>query len=150
MEFPIFGSLFQVDIVSDCESDYYEDFVPDLENIENDRNNDCNDDSNSVDMLSFVIDQLKQEGSSLDADLSELHGVKLKLPNVPLPQADLSELQGIKLPEVPQIAREADMDMDIIQKLLDADQDIDDGKIINSFGFFSKDRIVILAFIKII
>ena len=79
-------------------------------------------------MLSFVIDQLKQEGSSLDADLSELHGVKLKLPNVPLPQADLSELQGIKLPEVPQIAREADMDMDIIQKLLDADQDIDDGK----------------------
>ena len=84
-------------------------------------------------MLSFVIDQLKQEGSSLDADLSELHGVKLKLPNVPLPQADLSELQGIKLPEVPQIAREADMDMDIIQKLLDADQDIDDGKI---FGLF--------------
>ena len=79
-------------------------------------------------MLSFVIDQLKQEGSSLDADLSELHGVKLRLPNVPLPQADLSELQGVKLPEVPQIAREADMDMDIIQKLLDADQDIDDGK----------------------
>ena len=131
MEFSIFGFLFQVDIVSDCESDYYEDFVPDLENIENDRNNVCNDDdSNSVDMLSFVIDQLKQEGSSLDADLSELHGVKLKLPNVPLPQADLTELQGVKLPEVPQIVREADMDMDIIQKLLDADQDIDEGKIL--------------------
>ena len=128
MEFSIFGFLFQVDIVSDCESDYYEDFVPDLENIENDRNNVCNDDdSNSVDMLSFVIDQLKQEGSSLDADLSELHGVKLKLPNMPLPP---SELQGVKLPGVPQIVREADMDMDIIQKLLDADQDIDDGKIL--------------------
>ena len=124
----IFGSLFQVDIVSDCESDFYEDFVPDLDNIEND----CNDESNSVDMLSFVIDQLKQEGSSLDADLSELHGVKLKLPNVPQTarEADLSELQGVKLPEVPQIAREADMDMDIIQKLLDADQDIDEGKIL--------------------
>ena len=82
-------------------------------------------------MLSFVIDQLKQEGSSLDADLSELHGVKLKLPNVPQTarEADLSELHGVKLPEVPQIAREADMDMDIIQKLLDADQDIDEGKI---------------------
>ena len=78
-------------------------------------------------MLSFVIDQLKQEGSSLDADLSELHGVKLKLPNMPLPP---SELQGVKLPEVPQIVREADMDMDIIQKLLDADQDIDEGKIL--------------------
>ena len=104
-------------------------------------------------MLSFVIDQLKQEGSSLDADLSELNGVKLKLPNVPqtakevdlselhgvklklpkVPQtakeADLSEFPGVKLPEVPQIAREADMDMDIIQKLLDADQDIDEGKL---------------------
>jgi hypothetical protein len=82
----------QVDIVSDCESDFYEDFVPDLDNIEND------DESNSVDMLSFVIDQLKQEGSSLDADLSELHGVKLKLPNVPQTarEADLSELQGVK------------------------------------------------------
>merc|ERR1719362_1700045 len=42
---------------------------------------------------------------------------------MPLPP---SELQGVKLPEVPQIVREADMDMDIIQKLLDADQDIDD------------------------
>ena len=125
--------IVQVDIVSDCESDYYEDFVPDLDNIENDRNNDCNDEeSNSVDMLSFVIDQLKQEGSSLDADLSELHGVKLKLPNVPQTarEADLSELHGVKLPEVPQIAREADMDMDIIRKLLDADQDIDEGKIL--------------------
>ena len=87
-------------------------------------------------MLSFVIDQLKQEGSSLDADLSELHGVKLKLPkNVPQTarEADLSELQGVKLPEVPQIVREADMDMDIIQKLLDADQDIDEGKILLFF-----------------
>ena len=65
-------------------------------------------DENSVDMLSYVIDQLKQQGSSLDADLSQLHAAKL--------------------PEVPQITREADMDMDIIQKLLDTDQDINDGK----------------------
>ena len=71
----------------------------------------------------------------LDADLSELHGVKLKLPNLPQTarEADLSELHGVKLPEVPQIGREADMDMDIIQKLLDADQDIDDGKILLFF-----------------
>ena len=78
-------------------------------------------------MLSFVIDQLKQEGSSLDADLSELHGIKLPKDLLRSSVPSISK-EVLGLPEVPQITREADMDMDIIQKLLDADQDIDDGK----------------------
>ena len=72
-------------------------------------------DGKSIDMLSYVIDQLKQDGGcTLDpASLSDI------------PEIGLSD---VKLPEIPQIAREANIEMDIIQKILESDQDIEDGK----------------------
>ena len=91
-----------IEILSDCESDMSYDFEVNLE----DQN-----DGKSIDILSFVIDQLKPGGRALDADMSDL------------PEMGLSD---VKLPEVPKISREADMEMDIIQKILESDQDIED------------------------
>ena len=98
-----------IDIMSDCESDTYEDDYANLaEQVTDDK---------SIDMLSYVIDQLTQEGTSLDTGL----------PN---------------LPTVPQIQRDVNMDMDIIQKILETDQDIDGGKL----DFFNLPPNILLRF----